>query len=206
MVEMADSIELRIIDLIKRSRRGRIYFAENFLLFGNSKTVNKALERLTQKGELRRVATGLYARPIIDPVIGPVNPSIDAIARAISRRDRARIIPSGDYALNLLGLSTQVPLQVVYLTDGSSRNVKIGKRSITFVHTSPKYLSVKGELSGLALQALRTLGKNRIDDDEIFKIQEILKNEEKAHLEHDKLLAPAWIRKIFDSVLNQPRE
>lgn len=203
---MADSIELRIIDRIKRARRGSIYFTESFLMFGNAKAVSKALERLTHKGELRRIATGLYARPILDPIIGPVNPPVDAIARAISKRDRSRIIPSGDYALNLMGLSTQVPLQVVYLTDGSTRNVKIGKRSITFVHTAPKYLSAKGELSGLALQALRTLGKNRVDDDEILKIQGFLKNEKKAHLEHDKLLAPVWIRKIFDSVLNQLKE
>lgn len=203
---MADSIELRIIDRVKKTRRGSIYFTESFLMFGNAKAVSKALERLTHKGELRRIATGLYARPILDPIIGPVNPPVDAIARAISKRDRARIIPSGDYALNLMGLSTQVPLQVVYLTDGSTRNVKIGKRSITFVHTAPKYLTARGELSGLALQALRTLGKNRVDDDEILKIQGFLKNEKKAHLEHDKLLAPVWIQKIFDSVLNQLKE
>ncbi|MCK6612328.1 MAG: DUF6088 family protein [Bacteroidia bacterium] len=203
---MADSIELRIIDRVKKARRGSIYFTESFLKFGNAKAVSKALERLTHKGELRRIATGLYARPIMDPIIGPVNPPVDAIARAISKRDRARIIPSGDYALNLMGLSTQVPLQVVYLTDGSTRNVKIGKRSITFVHTAPKYLTARGELSGLALQALRTLGKNRVDDDEILKIQGFLKNEKKAHLEHDKLLAPVWIQKIFDSVLNQLKE
>lgn len=203
---MADSIELRIIDRVKKTRRGSIYFTESFLMFGNAKAVSKALERLTHKGELRRIATGLYARPIMDPIIGPVNPPVDAIARAISKRDRARIIPSGDYALNLMGLSTQVPLQVVYLTDGSTRNVKIGKRSITFVHTAPKYLTARGELSGLALQALRTLGKNRVDDDEILKIQGFLKNEKKAHLEHDKLLAPVWIQKIFDSVLNQLKE
>ena len=109
----------------------------NFISKGNSEAVRKALQRLVKYGELVRVATGIYVRPEIDPVIGPVTPNIETIAKAIARRDKARIIPTGVYALNRLGLSTQVPMNLVYLTDGAARKIKVGKRTITFKKATP---------------------------------------------------------------------
>lgn len=162
----------------------------------------KALERLTKQGELVRVARGIYVRPEIDPVIGPITPGIEAVAEAIARRDKARIMPTGAYALNRLGLSTQVPLNVVYLTDGAARKIKIGKRTITFKKATPKNVAAIGEISGLAIQALKSIGKKKVSTDEIMKIQEQLKKEKITHLKHDIRLAPDWIRQIMQPVLN----
>jgi hypothetical protein len=200
---MAKSIEIQIFDRIKKAGRGMLFFTDSFIAYGNAKAVSKALQRLVKAGEIERVTAGIYVRPEIDPVIGPVTPGIEAIAHAIAKRDKARIVPTGTYALNKLGLSTQVPLNMVYLTDGAARKVKIGKRTITFKRATPKNVAVIGEISGLAIQALKTIGKNKVSTDEIIKIQEQLKKEKITHLQHDIRLAPDWIRKIMQEVLNQ---
>lgn len=136
-------------------------------------------------------------------MIGKLTPSLETVAVAIAKRDRARIVPTGAYALNRLGLSTQVPINIVYLTDGSARKIKIGKRTITFKKATPKNVAVVGEISGLAIQALKTIGKDKVFDKEIKHIQELLKNEKPTRLEHDIRLAPAWIREIMLPVLKQ---
>jgi hypothetical protein len=202
---MNKKIEIQILEKIKKARRGALFFNENFVTKGNNDAVRKALERLVKAGELKRIATGIYVRSEIDPVIGAVTPGIDEIAKAIARRDKARIVPTGVYALNRLGLSTQVPLNVVYLTDGTARKIKIGKRAITFKRTTPKNLAAIGEISKLAIQALRAIGKENVTPEEIEKIQELLRKENPVHLQHDYRLAPEWIRKIMQPVLNQIR-
>jgi len=200
---MSKSVEKKILERIKKAARGLLFFAENFISYGSSEAVKKALQRLTNSGELDRVATGIYVRPIIDNVIGKVSPSIEDIAIAIAKRDKARIVPTGSYALNRLGLSTQVPMNVVFLTDGSARKIKIGKRSIVFKKASPKNLSAVGEISGLAIQALKEIGKENVYENEIKHIQKLLRNEKPSRLEHDIRLAPVWIREIMKPVLNE---
>ena len=150
---------------------------------------------------LIRLAHGIYLYPKIDKELGILYPSTEEIAKAIARRDKARIIPTGVYALNRLGLSTQVPMKIVYLTDGAARSIKIGKRTISFKKTSPKNLMTKGEISMLAIQALKELGQNNIDD-EIFKqLIIVLKKETEENILHDAKLAPAWINKILKKSL-----
>ena len=197
------SIEIQILNKIKKARRGSLFFADNFITIGNTKAIGKALERLVISGELKRVAAGIYVRPEIDPIIGPVTPGIEAIAKAIAKRDRARIIPTGIYALNQLGLSTQIPLNIIYLTDGAARKIKIGNRTITFKKTAPKNLTAIGEISRLAIQALRTIGKDKVTEEEIAKIRQLLKKEKLTHLQHDIKLAPEWIRKILLTALQE---
>ncbi|MDD5363083.1 MAG: DUF6088 family protein [Ignavibacteria bacterium] len=193
--------EKQILRKIKKAKRGALFFVESFQNIGNLKTVSKTLERLTKKGEISRVAAGIYNRPIIDPIIGKVTPGIDEIAKAIAKRDRARIVPTGVYALNKLGLSTQVPMNVVFFTDGSARKVKINKRTINFKKTTPKNVLAAGEISRLAIQALRSIGEKNVTEEQIKKIQTLLEKEKKTKLEHDIRLAPVWIKKIFKPVL-----
>lgn len=199
---MAESIEIQILDRIKKAGRGVLFFTDSFMAYGNAKAVSKALQRLVKAGEIDRVAVGIYVRPVMDTVIGKVSTSVEDIAKAIARRDRARIVPTGVYALNRLGLSTQVPLKVVFLTDGAARKIKIRNTSITFKKTAPKNLAAVGEISRLAIQALRSIGKEKVTADEINKIQQLLRKEKKSKLEHDVRLAPAWIREIMKPVLN----
>lgn len=201
---MFESTEIQILNRIKKAGRGVLFFTESFIAYGNTETVKKALQRLTNAGELERVAAGMYVRPATDSIIGKVTPGIEDIAKAIAKRDKARIVPTGIYALNRLGLSTQVPMKVIYLTDGAARKIKIGNRTVTFKKATPKNVAAVGEISGLAIQALRTIGKDKVTEDEIKKIQELLKKEKPTRLEHDMRLAPAWIREIMKPVLKHP--
>lgn len=202
---MAESTEKHILRKIRKARRGTLFFVENFITFGNAKTVNKALERLVDKGILLRVATGIYTRPRISKLLGAVRPGIEDIAKAIAKRDKARIVPTGIYALNRLGLSTQVPLKIVYLTDGAARKIKVNNTIITFKKTTPKNVMAVGKVSRLVIQALRTIGRKNITNDEIKKIQQLLSREKKTKLEHDIRLAPVWIREIMLPILKNKK-
>jgi hypothetical protein len=191
------STDDKVIAKIKKAKRGSLFFTEDFLAFGTSKTIAKALERLVEKQEITRVARGIYARLQTHPELGVLYPSTEAMAQAIAKRDKARIIPTGSMALNALGLSTQMPMNVVYLTDGAARKITIGKRKIVFKKTSPKSLATIGKISGLVIQAAKEIGKDKLYEHEIKTIIKQLKKEEPYRLEHDIKLAPEWIRIIM---------
>ena len=199
---MSFNIEIQILGKIKKARGGSLFFADDFLRFGNSKAISKALERLVEKQEITRVARGIYARLEKDPILGPVKPGTEAIAKAIAKRDKARIIPTGALALNALGLSTQVPMSVIYLTDGVARKIDLGARTITFKKTTPKNLTAIGKISRLVIQALKEIGKDNLTEKEEQHIINHLKKEEQHRLEHDIVLAPEWIRIIMRQALS----
>jgi len=190
-------VENKIADVLKSLPKGSVLFVDDFLDYGNPESVKKALLRLKEKKILVRLAHGIYLYPKSDKELGILFPSTDEIAKAIARRDKARIVPTGIQALNKLGLSTQVPLKAVYLTDGAARSIKIGKRTITFVNTSPKNLLAKGEISCLVIQALKTIGQKNVDDGILSNLQTILKKEKKENILNDAKLSPAWIYKIL---------
>lgn len=197
-----NSVDDKILQKMKKAKRGSLFFVDDFLIYGSAKTVLKALERLANKGAINRVARGIYARLKIDDYIGPVMPSLDEIAKALRKRDKAKLIPSGNLALNLLGLTNQIPTNYVYLTDATARKVNIGEQSIIFKKTTPKNLACIGEISSLVIQALKTIGKENLSEDEELKILEHLKSEEKYRLKHDINLAPEWIRKVMRKALS----
>ncbi|GAP72940.1 DUF6088 family protein [Candidatus Symbiothrix dinenymphae] len=192
-------IENKIFRKVKRADRGRLFFLDSFAKFGNPKAVNKALERLVKQDKLYRVAVGIYVLPVVSKHIGNVFPTIDQIAVAIAERDKARIVPTGSYAMYKLGLTTQVPMNVVYYTDASARIINIGKGTIKFKKASAKNLSAIGEISKLAIQALRTIGKGNATAEEVEHIKKVLQNENPKHLQHDLLLAPVWIRMLLST-------
>ena len=194
---MVENIETKIFRKIKRAKNNLLFSVEMFANFGNAKAVNKALERLVRQEKLYRIARGFYTLPKKHDDFGVSLPNIEEIALAIVKRDKARVIPTGSYALYQLGLTTQIPMNVVYHTDTSARFVKIGKRTIKFKKTSSQNLAFRGEISMLVVQALRSLGKGNATDEEIAHIKMILKNENPTLLKHDLLLAPVWIRELL---------
>ncbi len=200
---MAESIEIQILNRIKKTKRGVPFFAKSFITIGTQDAVRQALVRLVKAKELQRVATGMYVRPQTDRIIGKITPGIEAIAKGIAKRDKARIVPTGLYALNRLGLSTQMPTNIIYLTDGAARKIKIGNRHITFKKATPRNVAAVGEISRLCIQALREIGKDHVTEDEIKKIQHVLLKEKPTRLEHDIRLAPVWIREIMRPVLKK---
>ena len=194
---MSKTIDNKIFTKIKKAKRGTLFFSDNFASFGNAETVRRTLNRLVENGEIDRVAAGIFVRPEIDKIIGKITPKIEDIADAIARRDKAKIVPTGAYALNRLGLSTQVPMKIVYLTDGSARKIKVGNYTIAFIRTSPKNVAAIGKISRLAIQALKSIGKENVTQTEIEQIQNALLKEKISYLEHDLRIAPAWIKEII---------
>lgn len=197
------STEEQILKKIKVHKRGKIFFPEYFSRFGSSEAVRQALLRLENNGYLVRLGHGIYLYPKKDPQLGVLYPSIDEIAHAIARRDKAKIIQTGTLAMNKLGLSTQVPMNAVYLTDGSPRSIQVRNREIKFKRTVPKNLSAKGEISGLVIQALREIGNGKATDRQLSKIKELLQKEKPGNVRHDARLAPVWIRKIMEEAMEQ---
>ncbi len=193
MISIDDQIHVKI----RKAKGGSLYFIDDFVAFGNAKAVGKAMERLVKSGELHRVAKGIYVRPAKDKLLGIVLPGIEDIADAIRKRDKARIVPTGSYAMYKLGLTTQVPMNVVYYTDSTPRKVKVGKQTINFKRASARNLSAIGDISKLVIQALKTIGKDKITEAELHKIMELLKQEKPYHLQHDMKIAPEWIRKLL---------
>jgi hypothetical protein len=194
-------IEKQIERSVKRKPFGTLILPDDYLLLGSSDAVRKALDRLQDKMLLVRVAQGIYVRPKISKLIGTLTPSAEEIAEAIAKRDKIRTVPTGSYALNALGLSTQVPMNIVMLTDGSPREIKVGKRKIKFKKTTPKNLMAKGKISRLVIQALKQIGNGNISEDEEKKILDLLKREDEKDLKYDIILAPVWIQKIMKKAL-----
>lgn len=195
------SVENKIEIAIKSKPRGFLLFPDDFLEKGSPESIRKALQNLKDKCLIRQVAHGIYVRPKISEFIGEIMPTAEDVAQGIAKRDRSRTVPTGVYALHALGLSTQVPMNLVLLTDGSSREVKVGKRTIKFKKTTPKNLLAKGQISRLVIQALKTIGNGNISKDEEFKVISLLKKEDRKVLIHDINLAPIWVRKIMKKAL-----
>ena len=194
------SIDNKINTAINRKKHGSIIFASDFAEMGEQKTINKVFERITSSGKIIRIARGIYCKPKIDDKLdfGIIYPGIDDIAQAIAQRDKCRIVPSGDLALNKLGLSTQVPMNAVYLTDGTPRRIKVyNGRGILFKHVVPKRLNFKSELMMLITFALQRLGQDNITSDQINHIQQLLLTVPKEQISKDLKLVPGWIRSII---------
>lgn len=195
--------ERNIEKRIKSKARGSLLFPDDFGEFGTPEAVRKALQRLREKGVIKQVAHGIYVRPKISELIGEIMPTAEEVAQGIAKRDKIKLVPTGSYALNALGLSTQVPLKLVFLTDGAARTIKVGKRTIKLKRTTPKNLLAKGKISALVIQALREIGKDKATDGEIKKIVDLLKEEDEKKLIHDIGLAPAWIKEIMKQAIEQ---
>lgn len=194
------SIEYRIITSISKRGRGTIISPLDFASYGDSKAVQKAFERLIASKRLIRVARGIYCYPKIDKVLGLgiLYPTFEEIAAAIAKRDKARIVPTGVYALNKLGLSTQLPMNIVYLTDGSPRKVKLqGERGIEFKHTAKKNLAFQNDFAMLLTFALREIGENNLTEEQLTHIRQLIKAVPLETIKKDFTLIPAWIRKII---------
>jgi len=196
------STEKQIERSIKSKPMGTLVLPDDYFSFGSSDAIRKALGRLEDKKVIVRVAQGIYVRPKVSKLIGTLIPTAEEVAEAIAKRDRIRTLPTGSYALNALGLSTQVPMNIVLLTDGSPRVIKVGRRTIKFKKTTPKNLLAKGKISRLAIQALKEIGNGKVSEEEEKKIVGLLTKEDEKDLKHDIALAPVWIQKIMKKALH----
>jgi Family of unknown function (DUF6088) len=177
--------------------RGSVFTPNDFLDLGGRDAVDKALSRLATRGVVRRLARGLYEYPREHPELGTLSPDIEKVAKALTGKDRIRLQPAGAYATNLLGLSEQVPAKAVFLTDGPSRTVKIGRQEIQLRHTTPRNMAAAGKLSGLLMQAFRHLGQEHITPHRMAHLKRSLPAKERRQLLKDLPLAPAWMHPLL---------
>jgi hypothetical protein len=195
------SVEKQIKEHIEQARGGSIFYPADFEEYGSIEAVNVALHRLVKLNIIKRLAFGIYAKPIKSKLIGDVYPGAEDVAKAIARRDNARLLPTGAYAQNRLGLSTQVPMKLVYFTDGPARKIKVGKTTILFKKASPRKIALQGEISKLAVMALSDIGKGNVTTVEENRILSLLKKEKSELLKHDIRMAPRWIAEIMVKAL-----
>lgn len=199
-------VEDKIWQHIEAFPKGELFISSDFSEMGSGEAVRLSLFRLEKEGVITRVAQGIYVRPRESSLIGKLTPTAEEVAEAIAKRDRIRTVPTGGYALNALGLSTQVPMNIVLLTDGSPREIKVGKRKIKFKKTTPKNLMAKGKISRLVIQALKEIGNGKVNETEENKILELLKKEDVKDLKHDIALAPVWIQKIMKKAMTNGKD
>jgi hypothetical protein len=191
------TIDSKLKNRIYGHGRGSVFTPNDFLDLGGRDAVDKALSRLATRGEVRRLARGLYEYPREHPELGTLSPDIEKVAKALAGKDRLRLQPAGAYATNLLGLSEQVPAKAVFLTDGPSRTVKIGRQEIQLRRTTPRNMAAAGRLSGLLMQAFRHLGRQHITEQRMAHLKRTLPAKERNQLLKDLPLAPAWMHPLF---------
>jgi hypothetical protein len=167
---------------------------------GTRAAIDQALSRLTKAGEVRRVARGVYDIPKTHPTLGALSPDPDAVAKSVAAQGGYRLQPTPARAANALGLSSQVPAQIVYLTDGSSRKIRVGNRIVHFKHAGPRALLGAGTCAGVALQAIRAFGPDQVTDGMVQHLRQSLPPEAKAGLKDLAHYAPHWMTSVIRSV------
>jgi hypothetical protein len=196
------TISKQIEAMINSMPKGSVIFIDDFLDKFEYETARKALQRLQNSEHIMRLSKGLYYKPKESELLGVIKPAAEQIAEAIAKRDKARLIPTGSYAQYKLGLTTQIPMNVVYLTDGSPRKIQVGNQKITFKKTSPKKLAVDHTLTSLIIQGIKEIGEGNIDTDHLMQIQAIVeKSNESKKVKENIKYAPVWIQKIVLSIL-----
>jgi predicted transcriptional regulator of viral defense system len=195
---MKDSTNHIIEQKISRFKPGQIFSPSDFKELGSSTAIRKALSRLVEQGYVERMGQGIYVIPKNDKVFGKVLPSMEQLAEALAKKDHVKIKPSGQYALNKVGLSTQVPMRLVFLTSGNSKRIQIGKNAIIFKSSTAKKLSMKGDITSLLFLGLEELNLQKLSQTQMDRILELIKQEKPENLKYNLRLAPS---KVSDFVV-----
>jgi hypothetical protein len=195
------TVQTQIFDRIHAAGQGKVFTSKDFLDLGSRDAVDQALSRLARAGEIQRLGRGLYHFPRVNARLGiPLGPDTDEIAEALARQTGSRIAPSGAVAANRLGLSTQVPAKPVYLTDGRTRQVRVGDLVFVIRHAAPKELPAGSRTSAMVFQALRHIGRSAADGEAIARLRRALSAQQKRELLQDARYTTDWIADIVRQV------
>ena len=198
---MAHGYSKQIQDRIKNASDGTVFVNTDFVDIANQETVRKNLNRLVQTGVLKRVFNGVYEKPKYSKLLGEyiaVDP--DAVAKALARSYHWIIAPCGNAALNLLGLSTQVPAVYSYVSDGPYKIYELGSTKIEFKHRANKEISGLSYTTSLVVQALKALGKSNISSDVIQILRNNLSKENKQACLKEAKETTSWIYNTIQNI------
>ena len=191
---MMQSIEDKILSRIYGHGRGWCFSQIDFSDLGSRASIDIALHRLEKKGTIRRISRGLYEYPrfssFLDTMIGP---DMDEAARAVARKFKWEVIPNGPTALNILGVSTQVPSKYVYISNGPNRTFQILGTELVFRHQEARQTVFEHAESALIVQALRSLGKNNITIEAARKIRNRYDEKKWSRIIKDTAAVASWI-------------
>ena len=200
------SIENKIRNQIKGDEAGALYFISDFAEHGNDVFISRVLSECVNDGLLLRIANGIYCKPI-ETRFGPLFPSVEELVKAIARRDNAQILPTGETAQNQLGLSTQVPMNSVYLTSGSARKLVLQGRTVTLKRSVPRNFACKNDFMAALIQALKSIGKDNLTEEHTSTILRLLKEHlDDATYADDLKTAPIWVRKMLSEIIRNIKQ
>jgi len=197
---MKASVQHRILSRVRSKLSAKAFVPADFEGAGDRAAIDQALSRLAKAGSLRRVARGVYDVPRHHPKLGTLSPSLPQVAAAIARSTGSRLQVSGPQAANQLGLSTQVPATLTYLTDGTTRTIRVGNRAIELRHAAPRTLVGAGTAAGVVIQALRHLGRRNVTPDVINHVRSVLRDDDRKIVGAHVSKAPAWMRPALQAV------
>ena len=201
---MRQTIERKVVNKIYGGGRGWAFSAKDFSGIGRRSSIDVALHRLLAKGTIRRVIRGLYDYPKHSSKLErELSPNLDQVARALARKFGWRIQVTGPAAMNLLGLSTQVPGRVAYLSDGPTRTYTVGERELIFKHTSLKEAGLKRWESSLLVQALKEMGPDRVTSATIQELRESLDEDLRPSVLKDTRTVTGWVRNAILSICRE---
>lgn len=200
------NIKSLILSRIADSEEHSVFFISDFAELAPVETVRKVLRQACELGLASHLSQGIYVKPMHSR-FGEVPPPLEVVAKAIAQRDHAQIMPTGATAANMIGLSTQVPMTLCYQTTGSSRTVKVGRRTIKFQHAVPRNFAYRGTTIPLAVQAVREIGQDNLGDEGLSKLYDYMsKSPDKDTFKTDVLLAPVWIQNILKPIIKHLEE
>lgn len=195
----------QLFERIRHFKPGRVLMAKDFLDIASRGTVDMALSALVREGKIRRIQRGLYDLPKKNPALGGVlSVDIDQAARALARRFSWTIVPEVAWAANLLGLSTQVPAKIIYLSDGPNKKIAVGRRQLHFRHARPHVLGEHDGKSALIIEGLRHVGKEHVDDEVISRLRTLLSDLDKRRLIKATRFGVEWIYDAAKRIAEKP--
>lgn len=190
-----------ILNKIKNFKSNQVFIASDFFDIAGYETIRSSLNRLVKEKVITRVMKGIYYKPkYIELIKEYESPSVNEVANAIARKYNWTIAPSGNTALNLLGLSTQVPAKWTYISDGRYASFTFGKATIEFKHRSNRDISKMSVLTAMAIQSIKAIGKNKITSKQIEYLRKKLTEKEKSELLIDSKTTSVWVYDIIKKI------
>ena len=194
-----NSITIQIENIMSENQ-GKIYSIHDFYNLGTKNTIKSALYRLNEEGKITRLIDGLYTKPKFSEILNEYSyPDANAVAEKIAIKFSWTISPSGDTALNNTGLSTQVPNEYVYISDGPYREYLYRNKKIIFKHTANRNITSYSKELSILIQAIKAIGKDNISDGDIQKLAYFSKNINEDLLK-DTLKLPLWIQEVLERI------
>lgn len=202
--KMKQSIVNKVISRVYGKGRGWAFSSNDFTDILDRKQIDNVLSDLTITGKIRRICRGIYDYPKYSDFLKQnLSPDVDQVAQAFARKFNWRIQPTGDAALNLLGMSTQVPGRFIYLSDGPDRRYHLGKQTLEFKKSALKDVGFKHRESGLVVQAIKALGKDRVSNLEIDEFRKKVDISKGKQIIKDTKSVTAWVHEYIKLIYSE---